>query len=192
MTSIQAFVTAVALSLLVGIGLGWYIGHKVDVAAQVTAIKAQQKADQQLADDRVAAEKKVADDVSQQLYQARADTVSLNAQLDTLRQTNASLTDKIAHVQFHSVSKPPVVDRSTGMVSCPGSSIASFEFLQLYNQAAGLQPASPAPAAGNTSGMYEVPFPSIQPRIDWPSVRFFFDDRSGLVSRVVGKQEQRS
>jgi cell division protein FtsB len=190
MTSIQWWITTVVVALLVGLGSGWYIGHKIDVAAQVTAIKAQQKANQKLADDRVAAEQKVADDTHQQLVQAQMETTSLNAQLEELRKTNASLTDKIAHVQFHPPIRTVVVH---GMpLQCPGSSVASAEFLQLYNQAAGLQPASPAPAAGNTSGMYQVPFPSLRPSIDWPSVRFLFDDRSGPVSRIIGEQEQRS
>lgn len=126
---IAAFI-AFVLGVIVGSGL-CALFHRASAAAD---LKAQIDHDQQVMDKRIEDERAVAKQVTAQLDQERSKTSTLNGQLADLRATNQSLTEQITHAQFHPA---PQVVPSHPAVVCPGHPVASPEFLQLYDAAAG-------------------------------------------------------
>lgn len=185
MSTLQTYLTVIVLSLLIGFGAGFVTSHKFAQATQAIALKDQVDADKKAADARVAAEQKVADDVHQQLVLQQLQSTSLNAQLEDLRKTNASLTDQIAHAHFNPPPRPAVAG------SCPGSSINAPEFVRLYNQAAAGTTGTDTPA-GHASGMLEIFLPSLRSRIDGTTEQLRHADRSGTDAGDFGEQERRS
>lgn len=144
--TLQAKLIALVVAFLCGLLLGVVAMHYVQQAGLAAQLKAQIAADQQVMDKRIEDERAVAKQVTAQLDQERSKTSTLNGQLADLRATNQSLTEQITDAQFHPA---PQVVPSHPAVVCPGHPVASPEFLQLYDAAAG---ATGGAAHGASSG----------------------------------------
>jgi hypothetical protein len=135
--SIPEKIIGLILILLMGFGSGWYTHGKFDQADQAEQLKTQVDAANKAADGRVAQEQAVNADTTAKLASEQAKTADLNKQLDGLRADNDALHRSIADAHFTPTSRPlPQRAGNEPVASCPGHSVSSPEFLQLYNAAA--------------------------------------------------------
>jgi len=133
MTS-QIKLAIVAIAFVIGAIVGSGLCTLIHRASAAADLKAQIDHDQKVMDQRIEDERAAAKRIANQLDQERSKTSTLNSQLADLRTTNQTLTEKISHVDFHPA---PQVAPSHPAVVCPGHPVASPEFLQLYDAAAG-------------------------------------------------------
>jgi uncharacterized protein HemX len=136
----KTLVIAVVVALLVGLGIGGYVAHKMCMADQTAQVKEQVEAGLKALNQRVADEHAAKTATEDLLATQKTETQALATTLAASRVTIGALQQAIADAQLDAPKDPAVAP------SCPGNPLAGTDFSRLYAAAAAAsRPGRPTP-----------------------------------------------
>lgn len=136
----KTLVIAVVVALLVGLGAGGYVAHRMCVADQAEQVKAQVDAGLKALNQRVVDEHAAKVATEDQLADQKKATEALATTLDASRATIGALQQAIHNASLDAPKDPTVAP------SCPGNPLAGTDFSRLYAAAAAAsRPGRPTP-----------------------------------------------